>query len=229
MATICYLPSSGSAPVSPTPAGADWTLHINTVSRPLEFTRGETVLTTLAYNPDAADHLVTGRSMIAQFVSQILPPQVVAAQQVLLGSRALENAAGNNLSLAWKVYAVSVDGTTNLGNIVAIRTEATEFGTSIAGACYVILSTATTLNVPWRLVLEVGVGTIATPVTPGGHNASIAFGSPLPTGAGNLPQNTDTTATTPVLIFSNDILTVGAGPISIESPVIIPRVRGVGY
>src|SRR3972149_1969335 len=97
MSTVVWCPSSGSAAVSPTPDSGTWTLHVNTVSRPLNFTRGNTALTTLAYNPDAADHLVDGNSMIAQFVSQILPPQTIAAQQIVWGARMLEAAASNNL------------------------------------------------------------------------------------------------------------------------------------
>lgn len=211
MSTILWLPSSGTAPVSPTPAGADWTLHINTVSRPLNFTRGNTALTTLAYNPDGADHLVAGTSMIAQFVSQILPPQTIPVQQIAVGLRMLEVAAGNNLTLRWKIYGCNVSGSSNLGNILAIASDSTELGTSITGVCVAAATTAQTFNEPWRLVIEIGVG--GTPTTPGTHNASAAFGDPLATGAQNLPQNTDTTACTPLLVFSNDIVTTfGVNP-----------------
>lgn len=204
MATVLYLPSSGTAPVSPTPAAADWTLHVNTVSRPLEFTRQNTALTTLAYNPDGADHLVAGTSMIAQFVSAILPPQTVAAQQVCLGLRMLEVASGNNLTPRWKIYGSNVSGSSNLGTICAITSGATELATSITGECQAALTTAVTFNEPWRLVIEIGVG--GTPTTPGTHNASAAFGDPLASGAISLPQDQDTGACTPLLIFSNDIV-----------------------
>lgn len=209
MATILYLPSSGAAAVSPTPAAADWTLHVNNVSRPLNFSRADTSLSTLAYNPDGADHLVDGTSMIAQFVSQILPPQTIAAQQILFGFRALEAAASNNLFPTIKIYGCSVDGTSNLGNIKNIfRSAVTELGTSITGACEAFASTgAVTYNVPWRLVVEIGVGGLPVNTATDTHNASIAFGDPLATGAQNLPQNADTTACTPCIIFSNDIIT----------------------
>ena len=204
MAAVLYFPSSGTAPVSPTPAAADWTLHVNTVSRPLNFTRGNTALTTLAYNPDGADHLVAGTSMIAQFVSQILPPQTVAAQQVALGLRMLEVAAGNNLTLRWKVYGCNVSGSSNLGNILAIDSGASELGTAISGITRAALTTARTFNEPWRLVVEIGVG--GTPTTPGTHNASAAFGDPMATGTFQMPQDADTTACTPLVVFSNDIV-----------------------
>jgi len=205
MATVLYVPSSGTAAVSPTPAAADWTLHVNTVSRPLQFTRQNTALTTLAYNPDGADHLVAGTSMIAQFVSQILPPQTIAAQQVALGLRMLEVAAGNNLTPRWKIYGCNVSGSSNLGTILAITSGATELSTSITGESQAALTTARTFNEPWRLVIEIGVG--GTPTTPGTHNASAAFGDPMATGAFQMPQDQDTTACTPLLIFSNDIVT----------------------
>jgi len=205
MATVLYVPSSGTAAVSPTPAAADWTLHVNTVSRPLQFTRQNTALTTLAYNPDGADHLVAGTSMIAQFVSQILPPQTIAAQQVALGLRMLEVAAGNNLTPRWKIYGCNVSGSSNLGTILAITSGATELSTSITGESQAALTTARTFNEPWRLVIEIGVG--GTPTTPGTHNASAAFGDPMATGTFQMPQDQDATACTPLLIFSNDIVT----------------------
>ena len=211
MATVLYVPSSGTAAVSPTPAAADWTLHVNTVSRPLQFTRQNTALTTLAYNPDGADHLVAGTSMIAQFVSQILPPQTIAAQQVALGLRMLEVAAGNNLTPRWKIYGCNVSGSSNLGTILAITSGATELSTSITGESQAALTTARTFNEPWRLVIEIGVG--GTPTTPGTHNASAAFGDPMATGTFQMPQDQDATACTPLLIFSNDIVaTFGVYP-----------------
>jgi hypothetical protein len=200
---LLWLPSSGTAAVSPTPSATDWTLHVNTVSRPLNFTRGDTALTTLAYNPDAADHLVAGTSMIAQFVSQILPPQNVPAQQIAFGARMLEVAAGNNLTLRWKIYGVNVAGSSVLGTILAITAGATELATAITGVGRIAVGSSVTFNEPWRLVVEIGVG--GTPTTPGTHNASVAFGDPLATGALTLAQDADTGACPAQVIFSNTI------------------------
>ena len=210
MATICYLPSSGSAAVSPTASGTDWTLHINTISRPLNFTRGNTALTTLAYNPDGAAHLVAGTAMLAQFVSQILPPQAIAAQQIAIGLRCLEALATNNLTLRTKIYGCNVAGSSNLGNILPTASGTVEYGTSISGICNAYAGSAVTFNEPWRLVVELGSG--GTPTTTGTHNASMAFGDPMATGAFNFPQSADTTACTPILVFSNDIITSFGGP-----------------
>ena len=214
MATICYLPASGAGAVTVTPSGTDWNLHVNASNRlKLNFTRQNTALSTIAYNPDAADHLVDGNSMHSQFVSDILPPQVIAAQQITLGFRCLEVAASNNLFPAWKLYAVTVDGVTPLGNIVAFfRSALAEMATAITGYCQTVAGSALTLNVPWRLVLEIGGGGLPVNTATDTHNLSIALGDPMATGAQNLPQQADTTACTPMLVFSNDLIVNFAGP-----------------
>jgi hypothetical protein len=204
MSTIFYLPSSGSAPVTVTPSGTDWDGHINTVTRPLNLVRGSSALTSLAYAPDGADHLTDVATMIAQYVSQVLPPQTIAAQQIGCGSRALESNALNNLFLAWKLYGVSIDGSSNLGVIKAIAKEATEFGTALTGAAKIAAGSATTFNVPWRLVLEVGADGL--PTTGGGrHNFTWVEGEAMATGAMNFIQDADTTAATPALVFSKTV------------------------
>jgi hypothetical protein len=216
MATICYFPSSGAADVSPTPSATDWDLHVNTVSRPLEFTRGGSATATVIYNPDAADHLVDGNSMNSQFVSQILPPQAIAAQQIACGFRAIEAQATNNLFPCFKIYGCNVAGSSNLGNIVPFfRSAVTELSSADRGVCEAFVGSAVTFNEPWRLVVELGAGGL--PVAGAGvdsHNATFTFGSPLTTGALNLPQNTVTGVITAVLLFSNDIITSFGGPIA---------------
>ncbi len=224
MSTLCWLPSSGSAAVSPTPDAATWTLHVNTVSRPLNFVRADTALTTLAYNPDAADHLVDGNTMVAQFVSDLLPPQTVAAQQIGWGARMLEAAASNNLFPMLRLYGCNAAGTTNLGTLLAGTRQATELGTSLTGAAYTQASTAQTFNEPWRLVAEWGAGGLPVNTATDTHNMSIAFGDPLATGSLNLPQNGDTTACTPVLIFSNDLVLAFPAALVVVAPY--PAARG---
>lgn len=209
MATICYLPSSGSAAVSPTPSGTDWDGHINSVSRPLNFARANTALTTLAYAPDGADHLVDVSTMCAQFVSQILPPQNVAAQQITFGARCLEAAASNNQFPAWKLYGCSADGTSDLGTLVTwFKSALAEMGTSLTGYCETRAGSSITFDVPWRLVIEIGSDGLPVNTATDTHNHSWAFGDPMATGSQNLPQQADTTACTPMLVFSNDLKTI---------------------
>src|SRR3990172_2460326 len=131
MATCCWMPSSGAAAVSPTPAAGTWTLHVSSNSRRMVFQRSNTALTTLAYNPDGADHLVDGNSMVCQFVSDVLPPQTVAAQQILWGARMLEAAASNNLFPLVRIYGCNVAGTSNLGTILAGTRSATQLSTAL--------------------------------------------------------------------------------------------------
>ena len=207
MATIVWCPSTGTADVSPTPSSATWTLHINTVSRPLQFTRVDSTKTSLAYNPDAADHLVDGNSMIAQFVSQILPPQTIAAQQIGWGAEMLEVAASNNLFPLLRLYGCNVAGTSNLGTMLAGTRQATELATSLTGAGFVQAGSAVTFNEPWRLVAEWGVGGLPVNTATDTHNASISFDTTFPTAAMTLIQQGDTGNGPSVIIFSNDIVT----------------------
>lgn len=207
MSTILWCPSSGTAAVSPTPSAATWTLHVNTVSRPLNFTRGDTALTSLAYNPDGADHLVDGNTMVAQFVSQILPPQTIPAQQIGYFARMLEVAADNNLFPMLHLYGCNVTGTTNLGTILAGARGTTELATSDNARVQILAGSAVTFNEPWRLVAEWGGGGLPVNVGTDTHNMTIEFGDPLATGAALFIQDADTGAGPAMIIFSNDIIT----------------------
>lgn len=206
MATILYLPSSGAGAVTPTPSATDWDGHVNSINRPLNFTRADTALATVAYSPDAVDHLADLATMHTQFVSQLLPPQTIAAQQITFGARCLEAASSNNLFPAWKLYGCNASGSSNLGNLVAWFKSATaEMSTSITGYCETRVGSAVTFTEPWRLVFEVGADGLPVNTATDTHNHSWAFGDPMATGSQNLPQQADTTACTPCLIFSNDI------------------------
>lgn len=213
MATLFWLPSSGSAPVSPTPSATDWDGHVNNVSRPMNLVNGGSALTTLAYAPDAVDHLVDLASMCAQFVSVILPPQTIGAQVIALGARTLEAVATNNLNEAWKLYAVTVDGTSVLGTLVAwFKSAIGEMATSATGYLEGVTSTAFTANEPFRLVLEVGADGLPTNSATDTHNHSWVFGEAFAAGAQNLAQNDDTTACPATLLFEDGIITNMGAP-----------------
>jgi len=204
MSTICWCPASGSAPVSVTPSTSDWDGHINTVQRPLNFTNGGTASTILTYSPDAVDHLTDVATMIAAFVSQVLPPQTVSAQNVGFGGRFHESNSLNNLYLAWKLYGVNVAGDTNLGTLKAInKWVGTEFQTSSTGKAEIATISAVTFNVPWRLVLEVGADGL--PTTGGGrHNFNIYAGETFSASV-MLIQDGDTSVVPMTLVFSKDL------------------------
>jgi fluoride ion exporter CrcB/FEX len=170
---------------------------------------GGSALTTLTYAPDAADHLVDLNTMIAQFVSEILPPQTIAAQVVSVHCRTAEAIVTNNLFESWKLYAVNVAGTTVLGTLVAIfRSALSEMAViaSITGYCEGRTSTVFTANEPFRLVLEVGgdgLPTVSASVD--GHNLSMVFGEAWAAGALNPVQNDDTTAGPAMLILEDGV------------------------
>jgi hypothetical protein len=172
----------------------------------LLFTRSDSAKTSLAYNPDGADHIVDGNSMIAQFVSQILPPQTIAAQQIGWGAEMLEVAASNNLFPMLRLYGCNVAGSSNLGTILAGTRQATELGTSLTGEAYVQAGSAVTFNEPWRLVAEWGVGGLPVNTATDTHNASISFDTNFATGAMTLIQDQDTGNGPSVIVFSGDII-----------------------
>ena len=206
MSTVCWCPSSGSAPVTVTPSSTDWDGHINNVQRPLNFERGGSAYASLTYYPDGADHLTDVATMLAAFVSTVLPPQIVPAQSVGFGTRVLEVNALNNQFLAWKLYGVNVAGDTNLGTLKAISKFSSEFAQVLTGVGQIQTSSAITFNEPWRLVLE--VGSDGLPVGGGNHNIEFEFGEALPTGAMTLIQHQDTTVGPAMLIFSQDLILV---------------------
>ena len=178
MSTIFWLPSSGAAPVSPVPAVAFWDGHVNNVSRILNSERANTALATLAYAPDAADHITDVDSMIAQFVSPVLPPQTVPAQVLGIGIRWLESNALNNLKMSMKIYAVDVPGTTELNTLYSGSQVGLEFAVGLTCEWRNPTTTARVFAVPWRLVLEVGGGGLPT-AGGGRHNFSASFGDPM--------------------------------------------------
>lgn len=208
MSTIWFMPSSGSADVTPTPSGSDWTLHVNTVSRPLPSSRaGASAMADTTYTPDAGDHLTAGSAMVAQFVSEILPAQTFPAQSIQIGIRALEAVATNNLVLRWKVYVVSVDGTTVIGTIVPAQNDGTELGGVDAGRVDLCAaSTSVVASTQCRMVLEVGVS--GTPTSSGstdGHNSTFRFGEDTAGTYGWVQESSTTGEPIPYLLFAHDV------------------------
>lgn len=203
MATRVYLPSTGTAPVSPT-ISSDWTGHVNVARRPMNAVNGGSAIQTLSFAPDAADHLVAGGSHFVQFISDVLPAQTIAAQTIKLQVRAAEDNAGNNLFLAWKLYAVSEDGQTALGNLVSLRTDGTEVATALTNRADGVTSTQFATDKNFRLVLEVGLnGTPTNATGTQGHNGSLSFGEAAAT---DLPEDDAATgALNPWLQFSRNI------------------------
>lgn len=203
MATRFYFPASGAAAVSPAISAVDWA-HINVLRRPLNAVNGGSAIATTTYSPDAADHLVAGRAHVAQFVSDVLPPQTIAAQLVKLQVRAAETIATNNLFLNWKIYAVTEDGQSVLGTLLAVRADGTEVGTVLTNRADSATTSAFSSVVNFRLVVEIGLGgTPTASASVDGHNGSMSFGENAAT---DLPEDdASTAALNPWVQFSQNL------------------------
>jgi hypothetical protein len=204
MARRFYLPSAGTAALTPT-ANAAWT-HVNAVYRPMRVTKGGTASASSTYSPDAADHLVAGDAVNVTFVStEVLAAQTITAQTVKLAIQASETNAGNNLSLAWEVYAVSSNGTVR-GTLVSKRTAGTELPTTITGRFASVTCSALAVQDGDRLVFRVGYS--GTPVGAGGvqgHNGTVRLMDV--SAQGDLPESDGSTSAilNPWLEFANDL------------------------
>lgn len=224
MSTVFWLPSSGAGAVDPA-VDAVWD-HDSGNNRVMNLTRGSSALTTLAYNPDGADHLVDADSLVCQFVSDILPPQAIPAQAIYLNVLALEVAASNNLQLSWGLRAFNVAGSTALATLLTVARNGVEVGTALTGASSGRTSTLATLTEQFRLVLEVGLGGLPVNTATDTHNGSIQFGEAPASGTNPaFPQHGDaTTGGPPMLIFSQDLVTLMPAPIVMVAPY--PPARG---
>lgn len=156
-------------------------------------------LTTTAYAPDAADHLVAGDSHITQFVSDPMVNGTVftSGNTLKMAMQFLEANNGNNLFLQLWVGVVSLDGATARGTLRSKVSHGTETPNSITNRFLstTLSSSYTTANDGDRLVVE--ISHTGTPVNTGGvqgHNFSLRRGN---SGAGgDLAENdTDTGAT----------------------------------
>ena len=195
MATRFFFPETEAAAVSPTISSTDWE-HINTLRRRLLATADSSTLTTTAYTPDAADHLVNGDAHHRQYVSDALTAQNVSGT-VKGQFQCLEANAANNLFLTLKVYIVSNDGTTEKETLLAITRDTTnELATSLTNRNFPSTAiTAADLEAGDRIVVEVGLG--GTPTAAGGtqgHNGSIRWGCNA--SGGDLAENDTETGTT---------------------------------
>lgn len=155
-------------------------------------------LSTDAYAPDAADHLVAGDSLMRQFVSVPMDSGNVftTSDAWKAAIQCLESNAGNNLQLQYWIGVYSEDGSTLQATLRSKVLEGLEMGTALTNRFLSsTLSGGYTTVAGDRLVVEVSA--LGTPTGAGGvqgHNASIRVGG---NGAGgDLPENDTDTGTT---------------------------------
>ncbi len=110
MATKLYLPSTGTAKKTPTPA-AGWTDTSQFTRYPCDKTKASSAMATVS-SSDAND--LQGDIILGQWVSKALDAgqTITGAQTVTCQIRCSETNNGNNLVLTWYVYVLSKDGTT---------------------------------------------------------------------------------------------------------------------
>lgn len=205
MPTRLYFPGSETAVVSPTISTSDWG-HINTLRRRLLRSPDSSTLSTVAYTPDGADHLVNANAHHRQYVSDPLRAQTISG--TFKGQfQCLEAHANNDLFLAIKIYVVSNDGSTVRGTALAVTRSTVELATALTNRTFPS-STLTSVDAQFgdRIVIEIGVG--GTPTAASGvqgHNGSIRWGGNA--SSGDLPEDNTTTTTTfrPWVEFSQDI------------------------
>lgn len=194
MATRLYFPETQAAQVAPPTPGAEWE-HNNGVTRQALLTPDSSTLTTTAYTPDAADHLVDNDAMHRQYVTDSLAEQDIAGT-VKAQFQSLEANAGNNLFLAVKIYSITNTGTAKDTLLAITRSTGTEIATSLTNRSLVAKSLSSArVNEGDRLVFEIGVGGLPTAAGgTQGHNGSLRFGCSA--AGGDLPENETDTGTT---------------------------------
>jgi hypothetical protein len=166
-------------------------------------------LTTVAYAPDAADHLVAGDSLHCQFVSDPMNSGNVftSGDTLKFAVQCLEANAGNNLQVQLFVSVVDSAGTTVQATLRSKVLEGLECATALTNRFLsTTLSASYTTVANDRLVVEFSLS--GTPTAAGGtqgHNGSIRWGG---SGAGgDLPENDTNTGTTlnPWIEFTTNI------------------------
>jgi hypothetical protein len=213
MARRFYLPSSGTAALTPT-ANAAWS-HANAVYRPMSVAKGNTASADLTYSPDGSDHLVAGDATAVTFVStEELAAQTIAAQTIKLAVQARETHAGNNLALAYEVYVVAPNGSVR-GTLVSKRTTGAELPTAITGRFTSVQGASVVSQAGDRLVLRVGYS--GTPTGAGGvqgHNGAVRLMDV--SAQGDLPESDGSTSAilNPWLEFANDLTWNEAPPVT---------------
>lgn len=224
MATRFYFSATDPAAVDPPISATDWQ-HINPLRRKLNSVKGTSPITTVTYSPDAADHMVFARAHICQFVSDILEPQTIAAQQVKLQVRAREIATSDNLFVTWKIYAVSDDGQTIVGTLLPVKADATEAGQTMNNRADSATTTAFTTARSFRLVVEMGLSGTPTPAGGiDGHNGELSVGEATAT---DLPEDdTSTTALNPWLQFEQNLNFVQGQSVTYQ---FVDRCQGGGH
>ncbi len=194
--TRFYLPSSGAAAVSPS-FSADW----EDTSIAARLATVTTKIGSAATQVDFGDSSSANRDILfRQYVSAGLAVQTITAQIVEIQIRAKQVLFTSNMFLSWGVKAVSNDGTTLRGTLVAVHRDDLALAMILTNREDFATSTPVTLQDGDRLVFEIGTGGI--PLTD--HDSSLSIGDDQ--GGSDLPHDdVTTTVADPWIQFSQAI------------------------
>lgn len=166
MATRFYFQASGTTAVNPA-FDSGWEQTGSAVRIPMPRAKTLSAATALANSAAITIPITTTQQILAwQGVSDdVFAPIRITAQDLFsMVVRCSENANTNNAFLAYVLRAFSMDGSTSLGTLASSMTNAgTEFALTASAATRIfgdgsttVALTATTINQPWRLVLDFG-------------------------------------------------------------------------
>ena len=156
-------------------------------------------LTTVAYTPDGADHLVAGDALHCQFVSDPIDAGVTFTNGdvIKFAVQALEAGAANNQAIQLWVGVYDSAGTTLRRALRTKVSEGTELATTLTNRFLSTTQDGASYTTVANDVLAVEFSVVGTPTASGGtqgHNASLRWGGD---GAGgDLAENDTETGTT---------------------------------
>jgi hypothetical protein len=236
MATRLRLPFTGTPSVSP--AFQSYTHSASAIRRTLPVSSSdEWNFYNLA--PDTSDHLVSGDSLIAQFVSDPMAAGIdfTTSDTVKYAIQAFEYSNGNNLKVQVWVGVYSEDGATLRATLRAKSTHATEVPTTHTNrsTSHALTSNYTT-EAGDRLVVEFSLFGLPTNVGgTQGHNGGFRLGSDGT--SGDLPEDNTTTDLefnpwvefSPTITFGDDVALSGQAITTLQGTVTPPESSGQSF
>lgn len=202
-----YMPTTGSAPISPD-FSSGWDAHTAAAGRRLgafAIKQGTTMETRQFKDSNTTDR----DNMFRQYVYQpALTAQTISAQTVKIQIRGAERRATDDMHLAWTVKVVSSDGNTVRGTVVALRRDGNELQSFLmVNRGDSTTSTQVIAQAGDYLVLEVGTG--GKSASSADHHTFLRFGD---SAEADLPEDdTETDDLSPWIEFANPLSFEGGG------------------
>lgn len=198
MATRLYMPSSGTAAVSPA-YSSGWEDQSIASRLKCVKTKISSAMTTVSFtDSDDTDRDVLFR----QYTSDPIAAQTIAAQTVKIQMRCAEVGQFRNMFLAWAVKVMSNDGSIERGVLVALQRDGLEATvTTLTNRSDSATSSQVVAQQGDRIVIEVGMG--GDPTLGSNHDSSLSIGDDS---GSDLPEDdTSTDAFNPWVEFANTV------------------------